>query len=149
MQKKKQSPLNNQRGFTLIEILVVVVILGILAGIVVPRLLGEPEKARRTKAQVQIRGFEEALANFKLDNGFFPTTEQGLQALVEKPQTGKIPTHYRDKGYIKKIPVDPWGNDYIYLSPGAHDDYDIISYGPDGAAGGEGDDADINSWELE
>ena len=149
MQKRTLSRLSDQRGFTLIEILVVVVILGILAGIVVTRLLGEPEKARRTKAQVQIRNFEEALASFKLDNSFFQTTEQGLQALVEKPRTGRIPAHYRDKGYIKKIPVDPWNNPYIYLSPGIHDDYDIISYGPDGASGGDGEDADINSWEIQ
>jgi general secretion pathway protein G len=140
---------DNQRGFTLIEIMVVVVILGILAGIVVPRLLDEPEKARRTKAQIQIRSFEEALAGFKLDNGFFPSTEQGLDALVEKPATGRIPSHYREKGYIKKIPLDPWGNAYIYLSPGIHDDFDIISYGPDGTAGGEGDDADVNNWEID
>lgn len=139
----------SQRGFTLIEIMVVVVILGILAGIVVPRLLDEPEKARRTKAQIQIRSFEEALAGFKLDNGFFPTTEQGLKALVEKPVTGRIPNRYKEKGYMKRIPLDPWGSDYIYLSPGIHDDYDIISYGPDASAGGEGDDADINSWEIE
>jgi len=146
---KQETLINNQRGFTLIEILVVVVILGILAGIVVPRLLGEPEKARRTKAEVQIRGFEQALASFKLDNSFFPETEQGLNALVEKPQNGRVPSHYRDKGYMKKIPMDPWGNPYVYLSPGIHDDYDIMSYGPDGASGGEGDDADINSWEIE
>jgi len=149
MFEQKTLPINNQRGFTLIEILVVVVILGILAGIVVPRLLGEPEKARRTKAEVQIRGFEQALASFKLDNGFFPTTDQELKALVEKPQTGKVPAHYRTNGYMKKIPMDPWGNPYVYLSPGIHDDVDIISYGPDGASGGEGDDADINSWEIE
>lgn len=145
----KKSAIYNQRGFTLIEILVVVVILGILAGIVVPRLLGEPEKARRIKAEVQIRSFEEALASFKLDNGFFPDTEQGLNALVEKPRSGKIPSHYRAKGYIRKIPLDPWANPYIYLSPGIHDDFDIISYGPDGASGGDGDDADINNWEIE
>lgn len=149
MHNRETFPLDNQRGFTLIEILVVVVILGILAGIVVPRLLGEPEKARRTKAQIQIRSFEEALASYKLDNSFFPSTEQGLNALVEKPNTGKIPAHYREKGYIKKIPTDPWSNPYVYLSPGLHDDYDIISYGPDGASGGEGDDADINNWEIE
>jgi len=149
MSEQKTSSHNNQRGFTLIEIMVVVVILGILASIVVPRLLGEPEKARRTKAAVQIRGFEQALASFKLDNGFFPSTEQELGALVEKPRNGKIPTHYREKGYMKKIPMDPWDNPYIYLSPGIHDDYDIMSYGPDGAAGGDGDDADINSWEIE
>ena len=149
MSHQKKSTFNNQRGFTLIEILVVVVILGILAGIVVPRLLGEPEKARRTKAEVQIRSFEQALASFKLDNGFFPSTEQSLNALVEKPRTGKIPNKFREKGYIKKIPMDPWGNSYIYISPGIHDDYDILSYGPDGSSGGEGDDADINSWEIE
>lgn len=149
MQKENNDLLHNQRGFTLIEILVVVVILGILAGIVVPRLLSEPEKARRTATTTQIRSLEQALARFKLDNGFFPSTEQGLDALVEKPQSGKIPSHFSKGGYIKKIPADPWGNPYIYLAPGIHGEYDIISYGPDGAAGGEGDDADINNWEIE
>lgn len=148
MKGQKRLPLN-QRGFTLIEIMVVVVILGILAGIVVPRLLDEPEKARRTQAQVQIKSIEEALAMFKLDNGFFPSTEQGLKALVDKPATGRVPNNYRESGYIKKIPLDPWGNNYVYLSPGIHDDYDITSFGPDGESGGEGDDADINSWTLE
>lgn len=148
MKRQKLWPLN-QRGFTLIEIMVVVVILGILAGIVVPRLLDEPEKARRTQAQVQIKSIEEALAMFKLDNGFFPSTEQGLKALTSKPSTGRVPNNYRENGYIKKIPLDPWGNQYVYLSPGIHDDYDITSFGPDGESGGEGDDADINSWTLE
>ena len=92
---------------------------------------------------------EQALARFKLDNGFFPSTDQELVALVEKPQNGRIPTKYATKGYMKKIPMDPWGNSYIYLSPGIHDDYDIMSYGPDGASGGDGDDADINNWEIE
>jgi len=141
--------MNNHRGFTLIEILVVVLILGILAGIVVPRLLDEPEKARRTKAVVQIKSLEESISLFKLDNGFFPTTEQGLQALVEKPDTGRIPNRWREGGYMKKVPKDPWGNEYIYLSPGIHDNYDIISYAADGEAGGEEGDADINSWEIE
>ncbi|RMF44298.1 MAG: type II secretion system protein GspG [Deltaproteobacteria bacterium] len=144
-----KGPVANQRGFTLIEILVVVLILGILAGIVVPRLLDKPEEARRTKAAVQIRGLEEALAIFKLDNGFYPDTEQGLEALVEKPATGRIPTRWRAGGYIKKIPKDPWGNDYIYISPGSHGDFDLSSYGADGQPGGDGDDADINGWELE
>ncbi len=149
MSEQKYSPLKNQRGFTLIEILVVVMILGILAAVVVPNLLDEPEKAKRTTTEVQIRGFEQSLARFKLDNGFFPSTEQELAALVEKPKNGRIPAKYPAKGYMKKIPLDPWGNAYIYLSPGIHDDYDIMSYGPDGASGGEGDDADINSWEIE
>ncbi len=140
---------NNQRGFTLIEILVVVTILGILAAIVVPRILERPEQARRTKATVDIKGIEESLGLFKLDNGFYPSTEQGLQALVVKPQTGRIPSRYPKNAYLKKTPVDPWGNPYIYLSPGVHDQFDIISYGSDGEPGGEGNDADVRSWELD
>ena len=140
---------NCQRGFTLIEIMVVVIILGILAGIVVPRLLDRPEEARRTKAAVQIRSLEEALSLYKLDNGYFPTTEQGLQALVDQPESGRIPQNYRDGGYITKVPEDPWGNSYIYLNPGIHGEYDIISYGADGEPGGEGKDSDVQSWEIE
>lgn len=137
------------RGFTLIEIMVVVVILGILAGIVVPRLLDRPEEARRTKAAVQIKSLEEALGLFKLDNGFYPTTEQGLESLVSQPESGRIPTKYREGGYINKVPEDPWGNAYVYLSPGVHGDFDLLSYGPDGESGGEGDNADIESWNLD
>ncbi|NOY14031.1 MAG: type II secretion system major pseudopilin GspG [Deltaproteobacteria bacterium] len=139
---------SGQRGFTLIEIMVVVVILGILAGLVIPRLLDEPEKARRTSAATQILSLEEALGMFKLDNGFYPSTEQGLQALVTKPTSGRIPSRYKAGGYIKKIPLDPWGQEYRYLSPGAHGDFDLFSYGPDGESGGEGDDADIANWQL-
>ncbi len=140
---------NKQQGFTLIEIMVVVVILGILAGIVVPRLLDEPEKARRTSAATQIRSFEGALGMFKLDNGFFPSTEQGLQSLVEKPNVGRIPAKYKEGGYIKKIPLDPWSQPYLYISPGVHGDYDLFSYGPDGESGGEGENADIANWDLD
>ncbi|MCF6266580.1 MAG: type II secretion system major pseudopilin GspG [Desulfuromusa sp.] len=139
----------NQRGFTLIEIMVVVVILGILAAIVVPRLLDEPEKARRTSAATQIRSFEEALGIFKLENGFYPSTEQGLQALVTKPTVGRIPSRYKVGGYIRKIPLDPWGQPYLYLSPGVHGDFDLFSYGPDGETGGEGENADVANWNLD
>lgn len=138
-----------QAGFTLIEIMVVVVILGILATIVVPKLLDRPEQARRTKAEVQIQNISQALGMYKLDNGFFPTTEQGLKALVEKPESGRIPNDYRDGGYLEKVPQDPWGHPYVYLCPGTHGDFDLISYGTDGEPGGEGPDADVHSWELE
>jgi general secretion pathway protein G len=139
-----------QRGFTLIEIMVVVVILGILAAIVVPRLLSRPDEAKVIKAKVDMKSIEESLGLFKLDNGFYPDTDQGLKALVEKPTTGRIPAKYSVDGYLKKTPVDPWGSDYIYLSPGLHDhNFDLISSGADGEPGGEGFDADINSWELD
>jgi len=145
----KRSRITDSRGFTLIEIMVVVVILGILAGIVVPRLLDRPEEARRTKAATDIRGIEQSLAMYKLDNGFYPTTEQGLQALVTKPEIGRVPGRYREGGYLNKVPVDPWGSTYVFLSPGVHGDIDVISHGSDGQPGGEGNDADVNSWEIE
>jgi general secretion pathway protein G len=149
MKRLQQSVLRNQRGFTLIEIMVVVVILGILAAVVVPRLLDRPEEARITKAKTDIKGIEQAIGMFKLDNGYYPSTEQGLAALVEQPTVGRIPTKYQAGGYLKKVPVDPWGNPYVYISPGIHDSFDIISYGSDGEPGGEDNNADINSWELE
>ncbi len=143
--------MRGKEGFTLIEVLVVVVILGILATLVVPRIMERPEQARRMKAIIQIKNFETALKLFKLDNGFYPTTEQGLEALVKKPVTGKIPPNWREGGYLEggKVPLDPWGNPYVYISPGIHGDFDIISYGRDGKEGGEGPDADIRSWEIE
>jgi general secretion pathway protein G len=139
-----------QRGFTLIEIMVVVVILGVLAAIIIPRFLGRPDEAKVTKAKVDIKSLEEALGLFKLDNGFYPSTEQGLKALVSKPEIGRIPTKFPNGGYLKKVPADPWGTPYVYLSPGAQSpDFDVISFGADGQPGGENFDADIKSWELD
>jgi len=139
------------RGFTLIEIMIVIVILGILAGLIVPRIMGRPEEAKQLKAKLQIERMETALKLYKLDSGMYPSTEQGLQALVEMPDTGDVPKKWKEGGYLEKgkVPQDPWGNDFIYLSPGAHDDYDIVSYGADGVPGGEGKDKDIKSWEME
>jgi general secretion pathway protein G len=136
-------------GFTLIELMVVIVILGILGGLVVPRITEKPEEARRVKAELQIQEISSALKEFKIDNGFYPSTEQGLQALVEKPAVGQTPRNYPTDGYMDKIPKDPWGNEYIYISPGKHGDFDIISYGADGEEGGQGNNADVNSWEIE
>lgn len=143
---------SEQKGFTLIEIMVVVIILGLLAGLVLPRVLGREEEARINAAKTQIRALESALDSFKLDNGFYPTTDQGLEALIRKPEIGRIPNKWREGGYLKpaRIPKDPWGHDYIYISPGNEGrEYEIISYGPDGEPGGEGKDADIESRKLE
>jgi len=138
-------------GFTLIEIMVVIVILGILAGLIVPRIMGRPEEARRTKAALTLRSLDSALKLYKLDNGVYPSTEQGLEALIEKPETGTIPGNWRDRGYLDgiRVPKDPWGHPYVYIQPGEHGDYDLSSYGRDLQKGGEGDGKDINLWELE
>ena len=131
--------------------MVVMVILGILAGLIIPRIMGRPEEARRTKARIQIESIETALKLYKLDNGLYPTTEQGLQALVEPPSVGKLAGAWREGGYLEKgrVPKDPWDNEYVYLCPGIHGDLDLVSYGSDGETGGEGKDMDINNWELE
>ena len=138
-------------GFTLIELLVVLVIIGVLAGYIGPKIMGRPEEAKRTKAGLQIQAIETALKMYKLDNGHYPSTEQGLQALVEPPSTGKLPPKWRDGGYMEKgkVPLDPWGNDFVYLSPGLNSDFDLSSYGNDGESGGEGDAKDVNNWEIE
>lgn len=140
-----------ERGFTLIELMVVIVILSILAGLIVPRIMGRPEEARQAKARIQIESLETALKLYRLDNGSYPTTEQGLQALVEAPDVGELAKNWREGGYLEKgkVPKDPWDNDYVYLSPGAQGDYDIVSYGADGEPGGEGKNKDIASWEIE
>jgi general secretion pathway protein G len=141
--------LKKDRGFTLIEIMVVLIIIGLLAGIVVPKLMGRTEEAKHTKTMVQIKNLESALDLYKLDSGNYPSTEQGLQALVEKPAIGEIPKNWKEGGYIDKIPKDPWSNPYVYISPGVHGDYDLYSYGADGEEGGDGKNADIQSWNLE
>ncbi len=139
------------KGFTLLEIIVVVFILSILTAIVAPRIIGRTDDARIAEAKVQIKNFETALKLFKIDNGFYPDTQQGLDALIVKPTSGRLPTKYREGGYLeqKKIPNDPWGNPYIYISPGVHGDFDIISYGADGKEGGEGKNADIKNWDMQ
>ncbi len=146
--KEKKS---GHSGFTLLELLVVMAILATLTWIVAPRFLGEPEKARRLKAEITIANLETALKTFYLDNGFYPTSDQGLDALVMEPDIEPIPTRWRENGYLEKgkVPQDPWGHDFVYLSPGTHGEFDIISYGADGMEGGEGRDTDIESWTLE
>ncbi|MFP4039408.1 MAG: type II secretion system major pseudopilin GspG [Desulfosudaceae bacterium] len=141
----------SQAGFTLIELMVVLVILGILAVTIAPQILDRPEKARRLKAKMTIETLGTALDLYKLDMGHYPSTSQGLEALVSKPESGNVSDNWREGGYLKKdtIPKDPWGNEYIYLCPGVHGEYDIVSYGADGVSGGEGNNADIKSWELE
>lgn len=143
-----QSVIHTSRGFTLIEVMVVVVILAILAGIIVPRIMGRPEEAKRTKAQIDIKAIEGALNLYKLDNGAYPTTEQGLEALVKKPDIIPIPQKWREEGYLSKVPNDPWERIYLYLSPGEHGDFDLYSFGADGEPGGKGKDADVENWNM-
>ena len=135
------------RGFTLVEIMVVVVIIGILGALVVHKLLGRTGESRVTAARVDIATMMQALKLYKLDNQRYPTTEQGLTALTTKPTAGPAANGWKAGGYIEKLPKDPWGAQYQYLSPGIHGEVDIFSFGADGQAGGTGEDADIGSWE--
>jgi general secretion pathway protein G len=135
------------RGFTLVEIMVVVVIIGILGALVVPKLLGRTGEARVTAARTDIATMSQALKLYKLDNQRYPSTEQGLQALVSKPSSGPAANGWKEGGYMEKLPKDPWGNAYQYLSPGIHGEVDIFSLGADGQPGGTGEDADVGSWE--
>lgn len=136
-----------QTGFTLIEVMVVVVILGILAAIVVPRVMDRPAEAQAVKARQDIRALESALNLYKLDNFVYPNTDQGLEALVTKPGTSPEPRNW--KQYIPRLPKDPWGNDYQYLAPGVQGDIDIFTFGADGQLGGEDINADIGNWNLQ
>lgn len=141
---------SSQAGFTLIEMIVVIFILGLLATYIAPKIIGKTDDAKIVKAKSDIRGLETALDMYKLDVGVYPTTEQGLQALVEKPSSGNV-SRWSDGGYLRKrkISKDPWGNDYIYVSPGSNGDVDLSSSGADGLPGGEGNDKDINNWDIE
>ncbi|MBM3114815.1 type II secretion system major pseudopilin GspG [Jeongeupia naejangsanensis] len=136
-----------QRGFTLIEILVVITILAILGALIVPKIMDRPNEARVVAAKQDIRSVVQALKLYKLDNGRYPTTEQGLKALTEKPGVPPVPMNWKTGGYLEKLPKDPWGGDYLYLNPGLHGEIDVMSYGADAAQGGEGYDADIGSWQ--
>jgi general secretion pathway protein G len=139
-----------QRGFTLIEIMVVITILGILAALIVPRVVGRTDDARIAAAKQDIASLLQALKLYRLDNGAYPTTEQGLRALLAKPTIEPLPQNWKQGGYLERssMPKDPWGNEYKYLNPGLRGEIDVFSYGRDGAPGGEGVDADIGSWQL-
>lgn len=136
-----------QRGFTLIEILVVITILAILGALVVPKIMNRPNEARVVAAKQDIRSIVQALKLYKLDNGRYPSTEQGLKALVEKPNAAPVPNNWKTGGYLEKLPKDPWGGDYLFLSPGIKGEIDVMSYGADGQQGGTESDADIGSWD--
>ena len=136
-------------GFTLVEIMVVVVILSILAAVVVPKIMDRPDQAREAKAKQDIRALSSALDLYRLDNFSYPTTDEGLESLVKKPANLPTGAKWKEGGYIKRLPKDPWGNQYSYLQPGTHGEFDLFSLGADNAEGGDGSNADISNWDLE
>ena len=139
--------MQKQRGFSLIEIMVVVIILGIFASLVVPKIMSRPDDARIVKAKQDLLGIQNALELYHLDNGFYPSTDQGLAALVKKPSTRPTPQHW--KAYLKSLPKDPWGHAYLYLNPGQHSEIDIFTLGANGQAGGDGVNAEIGNWNAD
>ncbi len=146
--RRTAARLGPSAGFTLIEIMVVVVILGILAALVAPNVIRRIDDARVTKAKQDVRAYETALNLYRMDNFRYPTTEQGLEALVKRPVDPNI-RNWKEGGYIDGMKKDPWGNDYAYIAPGSHGDYDLYTLGADGQPGGEGQDADIGNWNIE
>jgi general secretion pathway protein G len=136
------------RGFTLIEVMVVVVILGVLAALIVPKIMGRPDEARGAAARQDISTLMQALKLYRLDNRRYPTTEQGLQSLVSRPASAPAPENWKAGGYVERLPLDPWGKPYQYLNPGLRGEIDVFSFGADGIAGGEGVDADIGNWSI-
>jgi len=148
-QISRSSKPRNDAGFSLLELMVVVVILSVLALVIVPRVIDRPDQARAARAQADIAAIASAVKLYRLDNFRYPTTEQGLAALVSRPTTDPVPANYAANGYIERLPVDPWGQPYQYLTPGVHGDFDIFTYGADAAPGGEGANADIGSWSAQ
>ncbi len=143
-----KSPAKNSRGFTLIEIMIVIVIIGILGAFIVPKIMGRPDEARIIAAKQDIAAISQALKLYRLDNMRYPSTEQGLQALVMRPTIAPAPANWKGNGYLERLPNDPWKNSYQYLQPGVRGEFDVLSFGADGESGGEGNNADIGSWEL-
>ena len=139
--------MKRQSAFTLIEILVVVAILGILAAIVVPRVMDRPDEAKRVAAKADVAAIVQALKLYRLDNGFYPATDQGLAALVQKPASAPVPNNWKQGGYLERLPKDPWGSDYQYLYPGVKGEIDVFSLGADRTRGGDGSGADIGNWD--
>jgi general secretion pathway protein G len=145
--KQRHEPGPVPKGFTLIEVLVVVVILGILAALVVPRIMDRPDEAKRIAAKADAMAITQALKLYRLDNGFYPSTEQGLGALVARPTSQPAPANWKQGGYLERLPKDPWGTDYQYLAPGVKGEIDVFSLGADKSRGGEGNAADIGNWD--
>ncbi|KPQ01622.1 type II secretion system major pseudopilin GspG [Marinobacter sp. HL-58] len=148
MKSKTMKNRNSNKGFTLIEIMVVMVILGLLVAIVAPNIMGRSDQARVTVAETQLSNIANALDLYRLDNSQYPSTQQGLEALVEEPSGSPEPKNWNPEGYLNSVPEDPWGNEYQYISPGSEGPYDLFSYGADGREGGDGDDADISVWNV-
>lgn len=148
MTMKKQNTLESSQGFTLIEIMVVMVILGLLVAVVAPNIMGRSDQAKVTVAETQLTNISKALDIYRLDNSHYPSTQQGLEALKSKPGGSPEPKNWNPDGYMKSIPQDPWGNDFQYVSPGVEGPYDLYSYGSDGQEGGSEDAADISIWKI-